>query len=336
MLSSVCIGKKFLLTYYSCRSMLETHILVRIGPEKVYIRVHVWLRDLRSPAARRHAVTTPYKALGLGRNSVYDSRANGLRLSYRLDGQAGAPLVLIHGLGGSAEATYAAVIARLSDFRVLSFDNRGVGGSDKPDGRYMLSDFARDTRELMRNVGFEQAHIVGHSLGGMIAQQFAIDYPEAALSLVLADCPGTLNAAGRAGFEQRATSVEAGGTAAIVDGVIKNGIGNEAKHRYPDLVERFRQSLLASPAKPYAASCRAASALDHLDSLAAFTKPVLVLRGDQDGGVPREAAETLAAVFADGRYQEIAASGHNTPFENAPLFAESISAFVRDRAGAAR
>ncbi len=267
---------------------------------------------------------------------MQDSRANGLRLSYRLDGAAGAPLVLIHGLGGSAEATYAAVTERLTGFRVLTFDNRGVGGSDKPDGRYMLSDFARDTRELMRSVGWEQAHIVGHSLGGMIAQQFAVDFPEAALSLVLADCPGTLNAAGRAGFEQRAATVEAGGTAAIVDGVLKNGIGSQAKERYPELVERFRQSLLASPPKPYAASCRAASALDLLDSAAAFAKPVLVLRGDQDGGVAREAAEALAAAFGDGRYHEIQDSGHNAPFENAPVFAELISAFVSDHAGAAR
>lgn len=262
---------------------------------------------------------------------MQDSSANGLRLSYRMQGEAGPAIVLIHGLGGSAEATYGPLIEAIpTGFRMLAFDNRGVGGSDKPAGPYTLADFARDTRELMRSLGIDQAHIVGHSLGGTIAQQFALDYPDAALSLVLADCPGTLTDAGRAGFEQRAATVEAGGTAAIVDGVIKNGIGTQAKDRYPERVERFRASLLASPAQPYADSCRAMMQLDLLDRLRAYPGPVLVVRGDQDGGVSREAAEALAAAFPDGRFEEVPESGHNTPFENADAFAQRVLTFLRE------
>jgi pimeloyl-ACP methyl ester carboxylesterase len=268
---------------------------------------------------------------------VQDSTVNGLRLSYRLSGPDGPPIVLIHGLGGSADATYASVIRHLEDeFRVLAFDNRGVGGSDKPDANYTLEEFARDTYELMRALGIEQAHIVGHSAGGMIAQQFVLDYPDAALSLVVADAPGEMTEASRANFEQRAATVEQGGTAAIVDGVIKNGIGVQAKERYPELVERFRTSLLASPAQPYAATCRALTHLDHLARLAAFEWPVLVLRGDQDGGVPREAAEKLAAAFPNARFVEIPESGHNTPFENPEVFARLVRDFVHQTAGAAR
>jgi 3-oxoadipate enol-lactonase len=268
---------------------------------------------------------------------VHDSTVNGIRLAYRLVGDNGPTLVLIHGLGGSAEATYAPLIERLqSEFRLLAFDNRGVGGSDKPDGPYALAEFARDTHGLMRNLGIDSAHIVGHSLGGMIAQQLAVDYPDAAQSLVLADCPGTLGDAARTNFETRAATVEAGGTAAIVDGVIKNGIGSQAKERYPELVERFRQSLLASPAKPYAASCRAVASLDLIERLPAFRRPVLVLRGDQDGGVPLEAAQALAAAFPNGRFEEVPESGHNTPFENAPVFADLVAAFLHAGASAVR
>jgi pimeloyl-ACP methyl ester carboxylesterase len=225
------------------------------------------------------------------------------------------------------------VIDRLSQgYRVLAFDNRGVGGSDKPEGPYTLEQFARDTRELMRSVGFERAHIVGHSLGAMIAQRFALDYPDATLSLVIADAAGEMNAAGRVNFEQRAATVEAGGTAAIVEGVIKNGIGAQAKERYPELVERFRQSLLATPAKPYAASCRAAASLDLLSRLAEYRGPVLVLRGELDGALSRETGEQLAATFPAGRYEEIAETGHNTPFENADAFAHLVLGFLHQSA----
>ena len=263
--------------------------------------------------------------------------ANGLRFSYRLNGSGETSVVFIHGLGGSAQATYGPVVQRLAgELQLLSFDNRGVGESDKPAGAYSLSDFARDTHEVMRAVGIDRAHIVGHSLGGMIAQQFALDYPDAALSLVLADCPGELSDAARASFEQRASAVEQGGTAAIVDGVIKNGIGVQAKERYPEAVEAFRQSLLASPAGPYAASARAAATLALLPRLSAYRQPVLVLRGDQDGGVPLEAARALAGAFPEGRFEEIPESGHNSPFENPDVFARLVGEFLRETAGVAR
>jgi pimeloyl-ACP methyl ester carboxylesterase len=149
-----------------------------------------------------------------------------------------------------------------------------------------------------------------------------------------------LTPAARANFEGRAATVEAGGTAAIVDGVIANGIGPQAKERYPERVERFRASLLASPAKPYAASCRAVASLDFLPRLAArfeaYGRPVLVLRGDQDGSLTPDAAHRLAAAFPNGRYEEIADSGHNTPFENAEAFTLLVREFVLQTAGAAR
>jgi 3-oxoadipate enol-lactonase len=262
--------------------------------------------------------------------------ANGHRIAYTRSGENGQPIVLIHGLGGSAEATYGDVIERLQpEMRVLAFDNRGVGASDQPADGYSLVNLAHDTHELMREVGIEAAHIVGHSFGGMIAQQFALDFPDATLSLVLADCPGEQSEAARKNFEARAKIVEEQGTAAIVAGVIQNGIGAQAKERRPEAVERFRQSLLTTAPGPYAASCRAAGALNLLARLSAYSKPVLVLWGDQDN-VPRAATEQLAAAFPHGRFEVIPDSGHNSPLENPDAFAQHILAFVREKAPVTR
>lgn len=267
---------------------------------------------------------------------MQSTNAGGVRLAYALTAGRGPSIVLIHGLGGSAQATYGDVIPLLHELRVVAFDNRGVGESEAPAAPYSLEAFAHDTREVMRVAGLDRAHIVGHSLGGMIAQQFAVDYPEAVLSLTLADCPGELAQAGRTNFETRAETVERGGTAAIVAGVIQNGIGEQAKVKRPAAVERFRQTLLASDAAAYAASCRAASALDHLGRLRDFPSPVLVLWGDQDSGVPRAAAEKLAATVPNGRFDVIPESGHNTPFENPAAFAAKILEFVQQRAATVR
>lgn len=259
------------------------------------------------------------------------TQTNTINLSYQLSGQGDQTVVLIHGLGGSAQVTYGQVIPHLAEYyRVLAFDNRGVGGSDQPANEvYSLAECAHDTYELLKALGIEQAHIVGHSFGGMIAQQFAVDYPEMALSLVLADCPGEMSETSRQAFETRARAVEEGGMAAIVEAVIQNGLGREVKERHPEVVAAFRNSLLESAPLPYAASCRGATRLNLLEQLRYYNRPVLVVWGDQDKNPPREATEKLAASFRQSRFEVIAQSGHNSPIEEPEEFSRKVLAFLK-------
>lgn len=112
-------------------------------------------------------------------------KANGVNLYYEIHGQ-GAPLVLINGL--NTELTeYEPIVRPLAQrFRVLTFDNRGAGRSDKPDIPYSIEVMADDTAALMRAVGFEQANIIGISMGGRIALALALNYPQLVKRLVLA------------------------------------------------------------------------------------------------------------------------------------------------------
>lgn len=118
-------------------------------------------------------------------------RSNGTRLFYEVSG-AGEPVVLIHGgqLDSRMWDTEFALLAR--EFRVLRYDVRGFGGSARPEGHTFSN--AEDLRALLDYVGFEKAHLVGLSLGGRIALDFAPLYPGRVLSLTLAG-PGL------AGFE---------------------------------------------------------------------------------------------------------------------------------------
>ena len=97
----------------------------------------------------------------------------------------GAPLLLIQGLG-YGRWSWAPIVPALAErYRVLWFDNRGIGDSDKPDGPYTAKLMAGDALQVLDEAGVERAHVVGASLGGMIAQEVAAGTPERVDKLVL-------------------------------------------------------------------------------------------------------------------------------------------------------
>jgi pimeloyl-ACP methyl ester carboxylesterase len=108
------------------------------------------------------------------------------RLYYEVSGpDDGLPLLLIHGLGAQLAMWDPRLVALFEQagFRVVKYDHRDVGLSSTSPADFQLSDLAQDARDLAKQVGLDQAHIVGQSMGGMVAQQVAISYPEMVLSL---------------------------------------------------------------------------------------------------------------------------------------------------------
>jgi pimeloyl-ACP methyl ester carboxylesterase len=118
------------------------------------------------------------------REDVPSIVVDGLSMYYEEAG-AGDRLVLIGGLGIDVSEIGRLIDALAAHYRVLAFDNRGAGRTDKPDVPYTLSGMAEDTTGLMRAVGIERAHIVGFSMGGRIALELALNDPELVRSLIL-------------------------------------------------------------------------------------------------------------------------------------------------------
>lgn len=110
-------------------------------------------------------------------------------LYYEIIGQ-GHPLVLIRGVGSNADHWYDQVPALSQKFQLLVFDNRGIARSSDPGGPFSIRDMAADTTTLMDAVGINKAHLLGYSMGGMIAQEMALNDPQkvAGLILVATDC----------------------------------------------------------------------------------------------------------------------------------------------------
>src|SRR5512143_3933191 len=110
---------------------------------------------------------------------------NGVGISYDVSG-SGDPLVMIMGLGGNRSTWRFQVPVFEKYYRVITFDNRGVGDSDKPKGPYSIRQMADDALGLMDHLGIARSHILGASLGGTIAQELAINYPDRVSKLILA------------------------------------------------------------------------------------------------------------------------------------------------------
>jgi len=107
-----------------------------------------------------------------------------IKLYYEIQG-AGDPLLLIHGLGSSSRDWELQMGFFSQQYRVIVFDVRGHGKSDKPPGPYSISLFTTDTAKLLQELNASPAHILGISMGGMIAFQMAIDFPALVKSLVI-------------------------------------------------------------------------------------------------------------------------------------------------------
>jgi len=113
------------------------------------------------------------------------AHVNGIWLNYREQGE-GEPVLLVMGLGAPLQGWEPQIEAFSRRYRVLSFDNRGIGRSDKPLGPYRVAQMVEDTRALLDHRAIESAHVVGLSMGGMVAMELAARYPQRVRSLVLA------------------------------------------------------------------------------------------------------------------------------------------------------
>lgn len=219
---------------------------------------------------------------------------DGLRMYYELAG-AGPPLVLIAGLGLDLSECGQLIDALAAHHRVLAFDNRGAGRTDKPDEPYSISQLAADTAGLMRALGIERAHVVGMSLGGRIALELAFQHPERVRSLVLVSTSARV---------ERRWPIGLLGLVSLV-----------FRGRYPQPRYAFRRQRAASVG------------YDRTGDLAELRVPALVVHGRRDHIVPYRLAEDLAAGIPGARLQ-LVESGHIYPLSRSAQFAGQVAAFT--------
>ena len=212
--------------------------------------------------------------------------ANGIDIHYRIDGTDGPWIMLAHALGVD-HRLWDDIAGRLAArYRVLRYDARGHGRTSAPHGAYTLFQLADDVAGLLDALSVAQVHFVGLSMGGMVGQILGVRHPERLLSLTLCDtvCHTPLSA--HAMWDERIGQVEAHGMSGIVEPTVQRWLTTPFREAHPDVVERIRNLLRATPPHGYVGACLAIKALDTRAGLARITCPTLVLTGDQDAGAP--------------------------------------------------
>lgn len=219
---------------------------------------------------------------------------DGLRMYYEMSG-SGRPLVLIAGLGIDLSECGALVDAFASRYRVLVFDNRGAGRTDKPNEPYTLPQMAEDTAGLMRALGIERAHVVGMSMGGRIALELALADPGLVRSLTLVSTSARV---------QRRWPIGLLGLVSLV-----------FRGHYPQPRYAFRRQRDAS------------DQYDRTAELSELRVPTLVVHGRRDRIVPYRLAEDMAASIPGARL-ELVQGGHLYPLSKSASFVEQVASFT--------
>jgi 3-oxoadipate enol-lactonase len=237
-----------------------------------------------------------------------------VRLHHQVSGAPDRPTVVIGGSVGSTLAAWGPQLAALAgEFRVIAYDHRGHGGSPAPAGPYTLDDLAQDVLALLDDYHVTRAHVVGLSLGGMVAQLIAARQPHRVDRLVLL-CTAAHYPDPRPWVE-RAATVRSGGTEAIADVVVDRWLTADYRRERPDQTARWREMLVGIDREGYAGCCEAIAGMDLRRDLSRIQAPTLVLAGAQDPAVPPEQMRELAAAISGSEFV-IIPGAHLPPLEH--------------------
>jgi 3-oxoadipate enol-lactonase len=200
---------------------------------------------------------------------------------------SGEPLLLIMGLGYPSDAWYRTRPVLAEKYRTIAFDNRGVGRTDMPPGPYPISVMASDAAAVLDAAGVEKAHVFGISMGGMIAQEFALQYPQRVISLILGcTAPGGPNAV-RADAEAtqmlfaRGTMTKEEAAQAAVPFIYDPGTPRKL---IDEDIEKRRPWFPSAEA--YTAQLQGILAWECYSRLSKISAPTLVIHGEHDRLVP--------------------------------------------------
>jgi 3-oxoadipate enol-lactonase len=270
----------------------------------------------------------------------YES-VNGVRLYYEVHGASGDPLVLVHGYTGDITDWRHQIPVFSRSHRLLVFDNRGHGRSEAPPdrGAYTVEEMARDVQLLTKKLGFERFHLLGHSMGGAIVQEVALESPERLLSLTLhntADgfADAFTNPAIVAWRDWRFRVAEERGMAAVAE--IEPPVP-PPPHMPKERQEEMKQRLARMSVDAFIGAWNGLSqwrgTRDRAHQIGA---PTLVLWGDLDSPFIIQGCERLVKTIPGAEPAVIPECGHSPQYERPPLFNAALGAFLARASAPAR
>jgi pimeloyl-ACP methyl ester carboxylesterase len=261
----------------------------------------------------------------------YATAADGTRIAYELCGrEGGEPLVLIQGLSADRRGWLMQRGALGERYRLLLVDNRGVGESDRPAGPYDLGEMADDVLAVLDEVGWASAHVMGASMGGVIAQILGVLHPERVRSLVLA-CTACRHAPWRRELLEawKATALDEG-MKTFAQRNAKWLVGPRSVRRFWPVLNLFGGLALNAEPDAFAAQVDAILQADETlrHALSGVTAPTIVIVGSQDVLTPMADAEEVAEAIPGSLLAVVRGGAHGFMFEHSKVFNSTVLTFL--------
>jgi pimeloyl-ACP methyl ester carboxylesterase len=263
-------------------------------------------------------------------------KANDINIYYETAG-TGEPLVLISGLGYGLWQWHKMIPLLAEHFQVIVFDNRGAGGTDKPSGPYNVQMLAADTVGLLEAIDVDKVIIMGHSMGGFVAQEIAINYPQYVSKLVLSST--NFGGPNHVPVTPEAMQVLSDRSGDPVD-LVKRGVAIATAPGFteanPAILQELIDYRLSNPVPPEAYQAQMGVGMGLLSEEAAFEKrlknvtvPTLILFGEHDKVVPPANAELLDKELPNSTVKILPDAGHIYPMEVPEAATQAVVEFAK-------
>jgi 3-oxoadipate enol-lactonase len=262
---------------------------------------------------------------------AYARASDGVRLHYEAFGRRNLPAVLmIQGLGADKHGWDMQRFALARNYRVIAFDNRGSGRSDKPFGPYSIDEMADDAVAVLDDAGVDSAHVVGASMGGAISQLMCLRHPTRVLSLTLA-CTACRNQPWRRELLERwMHTAQERGMGAMTSEAARWVMAPRSFRRLLPTFGWLGPFAMGRPAHSFVAQIRAilAASDDLAEQLHRVHVPTLVIVGNQDILTPRGDSEEIADRIPGAELVVISGAAHGFMVEHASTFNKIVNEFL--------
>lgn len=253
------------------------------------------------------------------------------RFGYEAAGASTSPpLIFLHGIGGAARAWRGQIDFFGRNFRAVAWDMPGYAGS-APLASVSIATLADALQDFLKQIGASAPVLVGHSIGGMIVQQWLIKHPRSARAIVLAQ---TSPAFGKADGDWQKSFIEArlgpldrGETmASLAPTLVKDLVGDN-----PDTtgMEVARSCMASVPEASYRASMLALLGFDQRNALGAIKVPTLLLSGSKDKNAPAPMMAKMAGYIPSATHVELEGAGHLVNLERPAAFNAALDQFLK-------
>ena len=252
-------------------------------------------------------------------------------LNYRVDGE-GEPVILIHGVGANLQSwdTVQAALSRSRRYKAVRMDLRGHGASSPIKERYSLERFCADVLEIMDREAIERAHVVGFSLGGMIAQCLALNWPERVERLAFLATVAGRTEQERHKVVSRQELLRDGGIVAVTEAARERWFTEQFARQHPERIEARIREMVANDLESYIEAYRVFGESELAGRLHEIRHPTLVLTGEHDVGSNTRMARFMHKTIPDSRLVILPELKHSLLVEAPHIVADHLLAFLVD------